>query len=204
MLERLEALPSSGELNWDVPLSVWRYYNETVLKNKPATTAAPVGGSLKEKKDNQTTPGSSKEEQQDSNNTVSTENSAQPLVLLSDPNSQSVAESDSGSETKQIRFRVTCTRSGRKHIFSSVEAAGKLGAGLVRCFGWKVQLKNPELEVLLNIVGDSITVAFALNHESKYKRNIVQFGPTTLRSTIAYGLLRCVAMETCYVHVYIT
>jgi Holliday junction resolvasome RuvABC ATP-dependent DNA helicase subunit len=64
------------------------------------------------------------------------------------------------------------------------------GAGLARRFGWTVQLKNYELEVLLTIMGESMTVAIALNKESKYKRNIAHFGPTTLRSTIAYGLLR--------------
>ena len=51
-------------------------------------------------------------------------------------------------------------------------------------------MKNPELEVLLTIMGESMTVAIALNQESKYKRNIAHFGPTTLRFTIAYGLLR--------------
>ena len=49
---------------------------------------------------------------------------------------------------------------------SSMEAAGKLGGGLVLSFGWKVQLKNPQLEVLLNIVGDKVTISMALNRES--------------------------------------
>lgn len=89
-----------------------------------------------------------------------------------------------------VTFRVTCTRSGRKHCFSSMEAAGALGAGLVRRFGWKVQMKDADLEVLLAVSGDSVGVGLALNKESKFKRNIAHFGPTTLRSTIAYGLLR--------------
>ena len=71
-----------------------------------------------------------------------------------------------------------------------MDAARCFGAGLNRKFGWTVQLKNFDLEVLLTIVGDALTIAIALNQESKYKRNITHFGPTTLRSTIAYGLLR--------------
>lgn len=39
-------------------------------------------------------------------------------------------------------------------------------------------------------IGDDMSIGLALNKESKYKRSISHFGPTTLRSTIAYGLLR--------------
>ena len=95
------------------------------------------------------------------------------------------------SETERpVSFRVTCTRSGRKHVFSSNEAAGALGAGLNEKFGWKVQMKDFDLEVLLRIRGDAIEVGVALNRESKFKRNMAHFGPTSLRPTIAYSLLR--------------
>lgn len=40
------------------------------------------------------------------------------------------------------------------------------------------------------VVDDDMSIGLALNKETKYKRNISHFGPTTLRSTIAYGLLR--------------
>ena len=44
----------------------------------------------------------------------------------------------------------------------------------------------------LNFVsaGDDMSVSLALNKESKFKRNLSHFGPTSLRSTIAHGLLR--------------
>ncbi len=87
-------------------------------------------------------------------------------------------------------FRVTCTRGGRKHTFSSMDAAGQFGAGIGQYFGWSVKLKDPDIEVLLNIMGDSATIGIALSKEGLFKRNITHFGPTTLRSTIAYGLLR--------------
>ncbi len=89
-----------------------------------------------------------------------------------------------------ITFRVTCKRSGRVHSFTSMDAAGCLGAGLVARYDWKVQMKGYHLEVLLSISGDSLTIALRLNTVSMFKRSISHFGPTTLRSTIAYGLLR--------------
>ena len=53
-----------------------------------------------------------------------------------------------------LTFRVTCTRSGRKHCFTSTDAAARLGAGLVGRYGWKVQMKNADLEVLLAVSGE--------------------------------------------------
>ena len=92
---------------------------------------------------------------------------------------------------RDLTFRATCTRGGRKHCFTSQDAAKYFGAGLAQYFGWKVQLKQPDIEVLLTISGDSAQVGVALTREAKFKRNITYFGPTTLRATIAYGMLRC-------------
>ncbi len=97
---------------------------------------------------------------------------------------------EGGEGADPITFRVTCVRGGRKHVFSSNEAAGALGAGLVEKFGWKVKMKDSDLEVLLRISGDHMEVGVALNREAKFKRNITHFGPTSLRPTIAYALLR--------------
>lgn len=52
-----------------------------------------------------------------------------------------------------MTFRVTCTRGGRKHCFTSMEAAAHLGEGLMQRFGWKVQMKEADLEVLLTVSG---------------------------------------------------
>lgn len=115
---------------------------------------------------------------------------SEPTVshLSTTPPDSVTAQTDGAPQ--QTSFRVTCNRIGRKHCFSSVEAASHFGAGLARYFGWKVQLKNPDLEVLLSIANEDATVRIALSRESKHKRNITHFGPTTLRSTIAYGMLR--------------
>lgn len=164
VLQRLEQLPSDGSCDWDAPLSVWQYYQEVIAGKSGQETTQPQISDLE-------TPSSVDA------NTEGTD--SKPVNVH-----QSVLEG------KSVTFRVTCTRGGRKHSFSSMDAARSLGAGLAQHFGWTVQLKNPGLEVLLMIVGNAMTIALALNQESKYKRNITHFGPTTLRSTIAYGLLR--------------
>jgi len=124
---------------------------------------------------------------------ITSEPNTRVLQLITESHSSGTisAQTDSAPcPPQQTTFRVTCTRGGRKHTFSSMDAARHFGAGLVKYFGWKVQLKNPDLEVLLGISDDAATVRIALSRESKYKRNITHFGPTTLRSTIAYGMLR--------------
>lgn len=54
------------------------------------------------------------------------------------------------------------------------------------------------LQVLLNIHNEEMVVGIALTEESLHRRNISHFGPTTLRSTLCYGMLRlaldCVAL----------
>ncbi|XP_069796009.1 tRNA (guanine(6)-N2)-methyltransferase THUMP3 isoform X2 [Narcine bancroftii] len=45
-------------------------------------------------------------------------------------------------------------------------------------------------EILLNIHDNEVVIGIALTEESLHRRNIVHFGPTTLRSTLAYGMLR--------------
>ena len=90
------------------------------------------------------------------------------------------------------RFRVTCTRThsvpSKKHPFTSMQAAAKFGGGINDQFGWIVDLENFDLEVLLNIVDSHVVVGISLTRESLFRRNIVSFGPTTLRSTLAYCL----------------
>ncbi|KIH47402.1 THUMP domain protein, partial [Ancylostoma duodenale] len=85
-------------------------------------------------------------------------------------------------------FRVTCNRAGEKsrHSFSSMDAAKALGAQINNIFGWRPDMKNFDMEVVLNIRNDSMSVMVALNKESLFKRNVCAFGPTTMRSTMCY------------------
>lgn len=98
--------------------------------------------------------------------------------------------SENGSLLLLPRFRVTCTRTGKNHSFSSPEAAAKFGGGINDWFGWRVDLSNADIEVLLNIVENHVVIGVALTKESRGKRNIAHFGPTTLKSSIAYCMLK--------------
>ncbi|NXT68227.1 THUM3 protein, partial [Chaetops frenatus] len=93
-------------------------------------------------------------------------------------------------EAKVLRFRVTCNRAGDKHNFTSNEAARDFGGAVQEHFQWKADMTNFDVEVLLNIHNNEVVVGIALTEESLHRRNITHFGPTTLRSTLAYGMLR--------------
>ncbi|KAM7040967.1 tRNA (guanine(6)-N(2))-methyltransferase THUMP3 [Acridotheres tristis] len=100
-------------------------------------------------------------------------------------------DSEAGAgEAKVLRFRVTCNRAGDKHSFTSNEAARDFGGAVQEHFQWKADMTNFDVEVLLNIHNNEVVVGIALTEESLHRRNITHFGPTTLRSTLAYGMLR--------------
>jgi hypothetical protein len=87
-------------------------------------------------------------------------------------------------------FRVTCHRVGNNHNFDSMTAASNFGGAIYRYFGWNVKLTEFDIEVILGIDDNDVTVSLGLTKESLHRRNISHFGPTTLRPTIAYGMLR--------------
>ncbi|XP_014676624.1 PREDICTED: THUMP domain-containing protein 3-like [Priapulus caudatus] len=88
------------------------------------------------------------------------------------------------------RFRATCYRTGKHHSFGSPDAACEFGGAINDFFRWKVDLKNFDIEVVLNIEDQRGYVTLALTKATLGKRNINHFGPTTLKSTIAYCMLR--------------
>ena len=87
-------------------------------------------------------------------------------------------------------FRVTCNRVGDHHNFDSMTAAANFGGAIYRYFGWNVEMKDFDIEVMLNIEDEEVSVGIGLTRESLHQRNIGHFGPTTLRPTIAYNMLR--------------
>lgn len=100
-------------------------------------------------------------------------------------------ENQGGDTNAQvIKFRVTCNRVGDKHSFSSNEAARDFGGAVQEHFQWKADMTKFDVEVLLNIHNNEVVIGIALTEESLHRRNITHFGPTTLRSTLAYGMLR--------------
>ncbi|MBZ3875302.1 THUMP domain-containing protein 3 [Sciurus carolinensis] len=104
-------------------------------------------------------------------------------------------DSKEETELQALKFRVTCNRAGEKHCFTSNEAARDFGGAVQDYFKWKADMTNFDVEVLLNIHDNEIIVGIALTEESLHRRNITHFGPTTLRSTLAYGMLRLCAPQ---------
>lgn len=88
----------------------------------------------------------------------------------------------------EFKFRVTGIRS-YLHSFTSMEAAAKFGGIINDRYSWKVTMTEFDLEILLYIVDNRITVAFRLTRLSNHRRNISFFGPTTLRATVCYNML---------------
>lgn len=112
---------------------------------------------------------------------------------LESPADLETCEQDSqeaAPEAKVIKFRVTCNRAGDKHSFSSNEAARDFGGAVQEFFQWKADMTKFDIEVLLNIHNEEMVIGIALTEESLHRRNISHFGPTTLRSTLCYGMLR--------------
>ncbi|XP_070693488.1 tRNA (guanine(6)-N2)-methyltransferase THUMP3 [Pempheris klunzingeri] len=97
---------------------------------------------------------------------------------------------EAAPKAKLIKFRVTCNRAGDKHSFSSNEAARDFGGAVQEFFQWKADMTKFDIEVLLNIHNEEVVIGIALTEESLHRRNISHFGPTTLRSTLCYGMLR--------------
>ena len=103
-----------------------------------------------------------------------------------------MAEREGG---EQVSFRVTCNRSGPQLGFTSMDAARGFGAGIALHFGWQVNLKNPDVHVVLNMSGRSAAVLLLLTNRSQHVRNISHFGPTCLQPTVCYGLLRLAELQ---------
>ncbi|TVK90522.1 THUMP domain-containing protein 3 [Bagarius yarrelli] len=108
-----------------------------------------------------------------------------------EPNPEGEHDSDiQETEAKPLKFRVTCNRAGDKHSFTSNDAARDFGGAVQEFFQWKADMTRFDVEVLLNIHNNEVVIGIALTEESLHRRNITHFGPTTLRSTLAYGMLR--------------
>lgn len=89
-----------------------------------------------------------------------------------------------------IRFRTTANRVGKNQSITSPEAEWHFGGAIQDLTNWEVDLSSYNLEVLLTLGIDFVTVSLSLTHESLHRRNIVNFGYTTLKASIAYGMLR--------------
>ncbi|EHB00885.1 THUMP domain-containing protein 3 [Heterocephalus glaber] len=194
-----------GKLPWTDPLKVWKV--NTCFKKKKTKCKKMSQNSNKERTDNGQ--GDKLDERDirgftdnalDSHILDDYENPAikeEISTLVGDDLASSKDETDEHSkeetEPQVLKFRVTCNRAGEKHCFTSNEAARVFG-GAVH-FKWKADMTNFDVEVLLTIHDNEMVVGITLTEESFHHRNITHFGPTTLRSTLAYGMLRLCAPQ---------
>ncbi|KAK7916706.1 hypothetical protein WMY93_012467 [Mugilogobius chulae] len=72
------------------------------------------------------------------------------------------ADQEEPSEAKVLKFRVTCSRAGDKHSFSSNEAARDFGGAVQEHFLWKADMTKFDIEVLLNIHNEEVVIGIAL------------------------------------------
>ncbi|XP_076235804.1 tRNA (guanine(6)-N(2))-methyltransferase THUMP3 [Calliopsis andreniformis] len=92
-------------------------------------------------------------------------------------------------EDEILKYRVTCERTG-KHVFESADVARIIGGELQDKYLWLVDLSAYYLEIVCKLIDDELVTHLRVTHESKHRRNITCFGPTTLRATVCYNLLR--------------
>ncbi|NWR90825.1 THUM3 protein, partial [Furnarius figulus] len=192
------------KLPWTNPLKVWEL-NNSLKKKKTKRKKHNVQSPVSKEKLND----GGEETGEDQKDTNGQEDCAQNIAGVEPSDSQAtekpqgVASQDRGEEeeedneqetgegeAKVLKFRVTCNRAGDKHSFTSNEAARDFGGAVQEHFQWKADMTNFDVEVLLNIHNNEMVVGIALTEESLHRRNITHFGPTTLRSTLAYGMLR--------------
>lgn len=184
-LAELQQLAS--KLPWNNALEVWKQ-NRTLKKKKGHRR----GGNQPKAKPNDDAQDVAEveNEQEDQPEALSATEDQSNMEAKAQVETSTPDQEDTESETKVTKFRVTCSRAGDKHSFSSNEAARDFGGAVQEFFQWKADMTKFDIEVLLNIHNEEVVVGIALTEESLHRRNISHFGPTTLRSTLCYGMLR--------------
>lgn len=84
-------------------------------------------------------------------------------------------------------FRISCKCTGSLSRYLSIQEVSKIiGAGLSRLLGWKVDLKNPQLEVAVNLSDDHCLLGIPLTRLPLANRSYIK--TTGLRSTVAWAM----------------
>uniref|UniRef100_A0A8C8DUT0 THUMP domain containing 3 n=1 Tax=Oryzias sinensis TaxID=183150 RepID=A0A8C8DUT0_9TELE len=180
----MELQELASKLPWTNALEVWKL-NRTLKKKK----SYRKGGNATKAKPADTGVCDAAEQQETAQELSAAEGDTKDA-----PDVES-HQQEAAPEDKPIKFRVTCNRAGDKHSFSSNEAARDFGGAVQEFFQWKADMTKFDIEVLLNIHNEEMVVGIALTEESLHRRNISHFGPTTLRSTLCYGMLRLCKLQ---------
>ncbi|KAH3759476.1 replication factor C subunit 2 [Pelomyxa schiedti] len=118
----------------------------------------------------------------DSNVTASSLEHLSPPQVLHNPTS--------------LSFRGTCVREGT-HNYTSTQIAANVGAGVIASVKWKVNLKFFDVEVYTHVIQAYAWIGLSLTHRGRkalFKRNRVALGRTSLKPSIAYGMLRAASI----------
>ncbi|XP_072540688.1 tRNA (guanine(6)-N2)-methyltransferase THUMP3 [Salminus brasiliensis] len=181
----------ASTLPWTNALEVWKLNNSLKKKRSrrrgPANSKPKPSGDSSEPEKLQAGSDAPQEKEEQGDACPEQETSLQGEQDL---------ESQEQTENKPLKFRVTCNRAGDKHSFTSNDAARDFGGAVQEFFQWKADMTKFDVEVLLNIHNNEVVIGIALTEESLHRRNITHFGPTTLRSTLAYGMLRLCKPQT--------
>ncbi|XP_061641171.1 THUMP domain-containing protein 3 isoform X2 [Phyllopteryx taeniolatus] len=186
-LAELQQLAS--KLPWTNALEVWKL-NRTFKKRKGQRKGASGARVKPSNEAGKATPADGKSKAQAEEPPIADDPNKTEESRDTETSTQDSEEAEPDVTPKIIKFRVTCNRAGDKHSFSSNEAARDFGGAVQEFFQWKADMTKFDIEVLLNIHNTEVVIGIALTEESLHRRNISHFGPTTLRSTLCYGMLR--------------
>lgn len=137
-LKELQQLAS--KLPWTNALEVWKQ-NRTLKKKK----GCRKGGNGTNTKPN--TEATADTEQQEQHQTASVAETQTTTESMPDSESGLQASDEAAPEASLIKFRVTCSRAGDKHSFSSNEAARDFGGAVQEFFQWKADMTKFDIEV---------------------------------------------------------
>ncbi|KAL7383927.1 hypothetical protein ABVT39_020811 [Epinephelus coioides] len=86
-----------------------------------------------------------------------------------------------------VSFRISCKCTGSlSRFFSTQEVSRVIGVGLSRLLGWRVDLKNPQLEVHVYLSDDHCLLGIPLTRLPLANRSYIK--TTGLRSTVAWAM----------------
>lgn len=89
-------------------------------------------------------------------------------------------------------FRVTGHRTGDQ-TYKSPQLAGCIGAGLIKRYGWKVDLKQYNMEVCADLNGDTLVLGIALSPLPLYQTRYQ--GHVSLKPCVAYCMARLAKIQ---------
>jgi len=86
-------------------------------------------------------------------------------------------------------FRITAQRSG-DHAYNSLEIAAAAGAGVVRRYGWDVDLSGYDYDVRVYVTDGMALAGLRLSPEALHQRARVKHAAASLNATVAHAMCR--------------